>query len=95
MPTDFGDPRWFLAGHIVRGIGRTWLCQAFGLSHVDPGEYQYMSAPTMATARRWIRQTLDVPVRFHEERPGLTRVYCLDKYVEQVPTWDDETETWS
>ena len=53
-----------------------------------------MSAPSQSTARRWLRETLGVPLRFHEVGPTLIRVYCLDKYVEQVQTWDEESEQW-
>lgn len=84
LKPDFDDHRWYLAGSISRGIGRTWIVVSWGLSHVDPGEPLYMSAPTLAAAKRWLAETADVPLHWHEHHAGRGWfAYCLDKYVEQ------------
>jgi hypothetical protein len=91
----FNDDRWYLCGGISGGIGRSWIIVAYGLSHVDPGEPLYMAAPTLAAAKSWLRKTLGVPIHYDQHSRRGYHVYCLDKYIEQVPTYDAETETYS
>lgn len=95
MTEDFHDGKWFLAGSIVRGIGRTWLVTAHGLSHVEPGEPLHMSAPTLGDARRWLRTKLGVPLRYDAFSDRGFFAYCLDKYVEQISKLEHDGETES
>lgn len=89
MSEDFHEAKWFLAGSITRGIGRTWLVCSHGLSHVDPGDARWMSAPTLGDAKRWLRSASGVPLRYQAFSERGFHVYCLDKYVEQTPSYDE------
>ena len=96
MSRNFNSNDWFLAGAIVPGIGRSWMIVAHQLTHDPVEDPVHMSAPSLAKAKWWLRRQHEgVPFHYDPQDSGVIFAYCLDKYVEQLPHYNEEAETWA